>query len=285
MAEEMEKVYCMCPQHDNAGLLAELINAKGNGMGAAEMATLFNNNGMNNPMWLLWALVFGNGFGGWNGNRGGYDNAEINSRLDSIERQAQNNHNTDLLYQGITGNHNAIHELAGALNMNTAALGERICDVRTAITKVGGEIGISAERVLNGMLLGNKDLMAAVQNCCCENKQLVQKMGYENQLAQKDTVIAMKDQTYTINERLTGIANGLQKGFSDIGYILAQNKCDITTNQDRNTQRILDTLNGHWSLETSQALQDEKFKNSQLQQNLYIRDIIEKRDSGCGCGC
>lgn len=105
---------------------------------------------------------------------------------------------------------------------------------------------------------------AAVQNYCCENKMLVQKMGIENLLAQKDTMIAMKDQTYTRNERLIGIANGLQKGFSDLGYVLVQNKYEITTNQDSNTQRILDTLNGHWSLETSQALQDEKFKNSQL---------------------
>ena len=283
--EETQKVYCMCPQqHDNSGLLAELINAKTSGSDAATMAAMYNQNGMNNPMWLLWALVFGNGFnGGWNNGRGGYDNAEINSRLDSIERQAQNNHNTDLLYQGINGNHNAIHELAGALNMSTAGLSDRIGDVRTMLAKVGGDFGMGLERVLNGFLLGNKDLTAAVQNCCCENKQLVQKMGYENQLGQKDTMIAMRDQTYTINERLTGIANGLQKGFSDIGYILAQNKCEITTNQDRNTQRILDTLNGHWSLETSQALQDEKFKNSQLQQNLYFRDLIEKRDGGCGC--
>lgn len=231
--EEMQKVYCMCPHTDNTQLLAELINAKNNGTDAAEMAALFSNqNGMNNPMWLLWALVFGNGFGGgWNNGRGGYDNAEINNRLDGIERQAQNNHNTDLLNQGILGNHNAIHELAGALNMSTAGLSDRISDVRTMLAKVGGDFGIGLERVLNGILMGNKDITSAIQSCCCENR-----------LAQKDTIIAMKDQTYTINERLTGIANGLQKGFSDLGYILAQQKGEIIVNQDRNTQRILDKM-------------------------------------------
>lgn len=236
MAEEMEKVYCMCPQqHDNSGLLAELINAKTSGSDAATMAALYNQNGMNNPMWLLWALVFGNGFGGYGYNRGGGcgcgDVAALSGRLDAIERQAQNNHNTDLLNQGILGNHNAIHELAGALNMSTAGLSDRISDVRTMLAKVGGDFGMGLERVLNGFLLGNKDITAAIQSCCCENR-----------LAQKDTIIAMKDQTYTINERLTGIANGLQKGFSDLGYILAQQKGEIMLNDDRNTQRILDKL-------------------------------------------
>ena len=285
MAEEMEKVYCMCPPaHDNSGLLAELINAKTSGSDAATMAALYNNNGMNNPMWLLWALVFGNGFGGYGYNRGGGcgcgDVAALSGRLDAIERQAQNNHNTDLLNQGILGNHNAIHELAGALNMSTAGLSDRISDVRTMLAKVGGDFGIGLERVLNGFLLGNKDITAAIQNCCCENKQLVQQMGYENRLAQKDTLIAMKDQTYTINERLTGIANGLQKGFSDLGYILAQQKGEIMLNDDRNTQKILDKMCDA----NTQALRDALAAKDRELLAANIIAGVKKTDCGC-CGC
>lgn len=282
----MEKVYCMCPQHDNTQLLAELINAKNNGTDAAEMAALFSNqNGMNNPMWLLWALVFGNGFGGGYGfNRGGGcgcgDVAALSGRLDAIERQAQNNHNTDLLNQGILGNHNAIHELAGALNMSTAGLSDRISDVRTMLAKVGGDFGIGLERVLNGVILGNKDITAAIQSCCCENKQLVQQMGYENRLAQKDTIIAMKDQTYTINERLTGIANGLQKGFSDLGYILAQQKGEIMLNDDRNTQKILDKMCDT----NTQALRDALAAKDRELLAAQIVAGVKKTDCGC-CGC
>ena len=282
----MQKVYCMCPpQHDNTQLLAELINAKNNGTDAAEMAALFSNqNGMNNPMWLLWALVFGNGFGGYGYNRGSGcgcgDVAALSGRLDAIERQAQNNHNTDLLNQGILGNHNAIHELAGALNMSTAGLSDRIGDVRTMLAKVGGDFGIGLERVLNGFLLGNKDITAAIQNCCCENKQLVQQMGYENRLAQKDTLIAMKDQTYTINERLTGIANGLQKGFSDLGYILAQQKGEIMLNDDRNTQKILDKMCDT----NTQALRDALAAKDRELLAANIIAGVKKTDCGC-CGC
>lgn len=281
----MEKVYCMCPQqHDNSGLLAELINAKTSGSDAATMAALYNNNGMNNPMWLLWALVFGNGFGGYGYNRGGGcgcgDVAALSGRLDAIERQAQNNHNTDLLNQGILGNHNAIHELAGALNMSTAGLSDRISDIRALLAKVDGNFGIGIERVLNGFLLGNKDITAAIQNCCCENKQLVQQMGYENQLAQKDTIIAMKDQTYTINERLTGIANGLQKGFSDLGYILAQQKGEIMLNDDRNTQKILDKMCDA----NTQALRDALAAKDRELLAANIIAGVKKTDCGC-CGC
>lgn len=281
----MQKVYCMCPeQHDNSGLLAELINAKTSGSDAATMAALYNQNGMNNPMWLLWALVFGNGFGGYGYNRGGGcgcgDVAALSGRLDAIERQAQNNHNTDLLNQGILGNHNAIHELAGALNMSTAGLSDRISDVRTMLAKVGGDFGIGLERVLNGFLLGNKDITAAIQNCCCENKQLVQQMGYENRLAQKDTLIAMKDQTYTINERLTGIANGLQKGFSDLGYILAQQKGEIMLNDDRNTQKILDKMCDT----NTQALRDALAAKDRELLAANIIAGVKKADCGC-CGC
>ena len=282
----MEKVYCMCPQHDNSGLLAELINAKTSGSDAATMAALYNNNGMNNPMWLLWALVFGNGFngGGYGFNRGGGcgcgDVAALSGRLDAIERQAQNNHNTDLLNQGIIGNHNAIHELAGALSMSTAGLSDRIGDVRTMLAKVGGDFGMGLERVLNGFLLGNKDITAAIQNCCCENKQLVQQMGYENRLAQKDTLIAMRDQTYTINERLTGIANGLQKGFSDLGYILAQQKGEIMLNDDRNTQKILDKMCDT----NTQALRDALAAKDRELLAAQIVAGVKKTDCGC-CGC
>lgn len=282
----MQKVYCMCPQqNDNTQLLAELINAKSSGSDAATMSALFNQNGMNNPMWLLWALVFGNGFnGGYGYNRGGGcgcgDVAALSGRLDAIERQAQNNHNTDLLNQGILGNHDAIHELAGALNMSTAGLSDRISDVRTMLAKVGGDFGIGLERVLNGFLLGNKDITAAIQNCCCENKQLVQQMGYENRLAQKDTLIAMKDQTYTINERLTGIANGLQKGFSDLGYILAQQKGEIMLNDDRNTQKILDKMCDT----NTQALRDALAAKDRELLAANIIAGVKKTDCGC-CGC
>lgn len=100
-------------------------------------------------------------------------------------------------------------------------------------------------------------------------------MGYENQ-------IATMNQTNVLQERLTNIANGIQQGFSSTAYESQRNTCDIINSGKDNTQRIIDTLNNHWSLETSQALQDAKFEISQLKQNQYL---VNSLGGGCCCNC
>ena len=57
--------------------------------------------------------------------------------------------------------------------------------------------------------------------------------------------------------------------------------CDIIRAGENNTQRIIDTLTGHWSQEQANEIQDLKFKNSQLQQNIYLANLM---NGGCGCG-
>ena len=137
------------------------------------------------------------------------------------------------------------------------------CDVKAAVSKISGDIGISAERVINSAILGDKDIVAAIKDCCCNTQQSILKMGYEQQLA-------TKDQTYQIGERFTGIANGLQKGFADLGYIAEKNKCDIISAGDRNTQRIVDVLNSHWNEELKQHYNDVRLELSQKNQNEYL---------------
>ncbi|MCQ2231674.1 MAG: hypothetical protein MJZ30_07500 [Paludibacteraceae bacterium] len=215
------------------------------------------------------------------------NNPEIQSRFNQLSNQMSDNHNTDIINEAVKGNSARLGELASNLNVDLRAIQSGICDVRSGIQGlsgdvragfqgVQGDIRFTGERVINANLMGVKDMQSAFDHCCCENKLLTTQQGYENRLA-------IKDQTYQINDRLTGIANGLQKGFSDIGYILAQNKGEILSRQDAVGQRIVDTLKDHWNWEQSQALQDQKFENSQLRQNIYMRDLIEKGD-GCGCG-
>lgn len=209
-------------------------------------------------------------------------NAEMQSRFNQLSNQMSDNHNTDILADFAKGNYARIGELATNLGVDHRAIQGGICDIKSALQQNGGDIRagfqglqgdirFTGERVINSNLMGVKDLQSSFKDCCCENR-----------LAQKDTIIAMKDQTYTINERLTGIANGLQKGFSDIGYILAQNKGEQINAINAAQQRTADLLNAHWKDEMSQALQDQKFENSQLRQNIYFRDLVEKND-GCGC--
>lgn len=235
MADEIlkEKVYCYNTPCGND-----------NGFGMAMLAN--QNQWNNNPlayMMIMGMMRFMYG-DNWQNQYAG--NAEMQSRFNQLSNQMSDNHNTDILADFAKGNYARIGELATNLGVDHRAIQSGICDLRSALQNVGGDIkagfqGVqgdvrfTGERVINSNLMGVKDLQATFKGCCCQSKELIQRMGYETQLG-------LKDQTYTINERLTGIANGLQKGFSDLGYILAQNKGEIVNNQDRNTQRVLDQM-------------------------------------------
>ena len=206
-------------------------------------------------------------------------NAEMQSRFNQLSNQMSDNHNTDILADLARGNYARVGELATNLGVDMRAIQSGICDVRSQIQTVGGDVKagfqglqgdvrFTGERIINANLMGVKDIQASFKDCCCENR-----------LAQKDTIIAMKDQTYTLNERLTGIANGLQKGFSDLGYILAQQKGEIMLNDDRNTQKILDKMCDS----NTQALRDAlAAKDREL---LAANIIAGVKKDGCGCGC
>ena len=229
-----EKVYC----HDCGGY--------NRGNDTATMLALTNNQWGNNPFayaFLMGMMRFMYG-DNWQNQYAG--NAEMQSRFNQLSNQMSDNHNTDIIADFVKGNYARIGELATNLGVDLRAIQGGICDARSAIQGLGGDVKagfqglqgdvrFTGERVINSGLMGMKDLQATFKDCCCQSKELIQRMGYETQLG-------MKDQTYTLNERLTGIANGLQKGFSDLGYILAQQKGEIMLNDDRNTQKILDKM-------------------------------------------
>lgn len=250
----------------------------------ANWALMMQNQWNNNPIiyFMLPAMMrmmYGND---WNDrNRGDY--AEINARFNQLSNQMSDNHNTDIINEAVKGNTARIGELANTLNIDHRAIQSGICDLRAALQAHGGDmkagiqglqgdVRFTGERIINASILGDKDLQATFKDCCCQSKELIQRMGYETQLG-------MKDQTYTINERLTGIANGLQKGFSDIGYILAQQKGEIMLNDDRNTQRILDKMCDT----NTQALRDALAAKDRELLAANIIAGVKKTDCGCGC--
>ena len=261
--------------------------------GSADWA-LMANQWQNNPfayMMILGMMRFMYG-DNWQNQYAG--NAEMQSRFNQLSNQISDNHNTDILNEAVKGNTARMGELAANLNVDVRAIQSGICDIRSQIQTVGGDVKagfmglggevkagfqglqgdvrFTGERIINGNLLATKDLQAAVKDCCCTTQQNIQKFGYETQLS-------MKDQTYTLNDRLTSISNGLQKGFSDLGYILAQQKGEIMLNDDRNTQRILDKMCEN----TTQSLRDQlAAKDREL---LAANIIAGVKKSDCGCGC
>lgn len=92
----------------------------------------------------------------------------------------------------------------------------------------------------------------------------------ENECTLKGINNAICANTAQIQERLTNIGNGISQGFSSVAYESQKQTCDIINAGNANTQRIIDTLNNHWSMELSQALQDTKTELSQERQTAYL---------------
>ena len=278
-----EKVYCYdhpsaYNKQDNTALLAALMNRES----PAEAMALMNGNGMwNNPfvylVWMMFAGRFFNG-NGWGDGSGSAQGIEMQNQLQAIRSQMQDNQNSNLLMDAIKGNANAIGMLASNLNCDFNALNSAICDVRGAVDKVSGAIGYNAERVINAVNMGDCNVIQAIKDCCCATQKAILEQGYQNQLANCN-------QTNTIMTAINGVNTGIERGFSTVAYETQKQTCDIINAGNANTQRIIDVLNNHWNQEQALALQDSKFRISQMEQNQYLLSQL-KGNCGCNtCGC
>lgn len=256
MGETVEKIYC-CDHDNNDNALAAAILANGNnrrddwGPMAAMMGGGMNN-WMNNPFaYLMFMALLRNGGFGFGGDGAGAatQGIETQAQLNAIRTQLQDNQNADCIKSAIQGNGFALSQLAQTLNIDFNTLQKCCCDVQAAIQQVAGQVGFSAERVINAVNLGDCNVIQALQNCCCQT------------------------------QRDLGFA--ITQGFSATAFQAQQDKCDILRAGQDNTQRIIDTLNNHWKDEQALKIQDLKFELSQERQNNYFARLI---NGGCGCG-
>lgn len=255
MADTIEKVYCT-GDGGNDNLAAALL-ARGRDNDPATMLAAMNGGmggGWNNPfayMMMLGMFRFMYGDGWNNGQNGNVQRAEIQSQIDSLRNQMADNHNSDLLMGAIQGNNQDLKTLAANLNCDFNALQASVCGIQAAIQDVGGKVGFSAERVINAANLGNLNIIQQLKDCCCTTQQNINRMGYENQLGQKDIINAMQQGFCYTN-------TGLERGFSNLGNLIQTVVCDLKNSGKDNTQRIVDVLNNHWQQDLQIQLEDSK---------------------------
>nr|DAE35978.1 MAG TPA: hypothetical protein [Caudoviricetes sp.] len=254
MADTIEKVYCT-GDGGNDNLAAALL-ARGRDNDPATMLAAMNGGmggGWNNPfaymmMLGMFRFMYGDG---WNGQNGNVQRSEIQSQIDSLRTQMSDNHNSDLLMGAIQGNNQDLKTLAANLNCDFNALQSSVCGIQAAIQDVGGKVGFSAERVINAANLGNLNIIQQLKDCCCTTQQNINRMGYENQLGQKDIINAMQQGFCYTN-------TGMERGFSNLGNLIQTVVCDLKTSGKENTQRIVDVLNNHWEQDLRIQLEDSK---------------------------
>lgn len=280
MAEEVIKTTSCCNDAMMGGLLGAMANRDNNNplAMAAMMRDRDDADMWNNPfayMMMMGMMRYMYG-ADWNNRENGADvqRSEIQSQIESLRNQMADNQNSNLLMGAIQGNGNDLKMLASNLNCDFNALQNSICGIQAGIQQLGGQVGFSAERVINAISQGNLQMTIALKDCCCQTQQNIIKMGYDNQLGQKDIVNQMQQGFSYTN-------TGIERAASNLGFQMQQDKCDVIRAGENNTQRIIDTLTGHWSQEQANEIQDLKFKNSQLQQNIYFANLM---NGGCGCG-
>lgn len=199
-------------------------NGDGNGNG-------FGNDG-NGFLWLLLFLMMGGrGWGnGWGGNGGGTtDGASVNGAatcccVEKAVAEARAAGLSDqVVVDAVKGNGAAIAQIASALNCGFGDVQTAICGIDKSILQLSSQIGMSGQQIINAVQAGNCDLSRQLADCCCEMKQLVTTMNYENRIANMEQTNQL---TGVMNAGFAGVQSRLDAGFQGLQDYLTSEKID-----------------------------------------------------------
>lgn len=240
----------------DVGMLAELINANGRSGDLGAIASMLSHRGDGDKDYttlLLILLLLGGGGNFRNGNcYAGNDMTQLLGRLDALAAQVGANQANSNIMGEVKSAECGINGISSALGINSAQL-------QSAITALGGAIGINGERGINAGLLNAKDLISAIKDCCCQTQQNIIKSGYEAQ-------INNLQQTNAMQAGFSGVQTTLAKGFADIGYAQQAQTSAILQGQEAQTQKILDKM----CVNETQALRDKLGEYRDAAQSQYI---------------
>lgn len=225
------KIFSLGDSGIGGGGIAPLIASlcQNRGLDPNMVAAMMNNNRGNGgwgdmgAWWIVILLIFGwggfgNGFGGGFGGRGSAQG------LADLGNLVNNDAGRELLMSAIQGNGTAISQLASTVHCDVNALQGAIANVSQSICQLGNQMGQNTNQVLTAIMQGNNALASQLAQCCCDNK------------------LAICQQTNTIQNGINGVNIGVERGFSALGYALADQGCQSRQNADANTRAVLAKL-------------------------------------------
>lgn len=201
---------------------------------------------------LLPLLMCNGGFGGGNWvwiiflfflyplmrNGGLFGNAAQNGGggcLGPLANMVSNNDGRDLLMQAINGNGAATQRLASMFGTKVDMIQAAISQVNNGITQVGCKIDSSTGALLNAGTQNTMTLANQLATCCCNLKGAITEGNYQNQ-------IATIQQTNAIKDSVSGVNSAVTRGFSDVGYALRDQTCNLEKSVDGIGDRIIARL-------------------------------------------
>lgn len=176
------------------------------------------------PLFLLalWAVWGNNGFGGFGGN-GGFGGG-CRGGFDFLSNQLNNNAGRELLMQAITGNGNAISQLAGQFGCKAGDIQNALQAISTQICQFSGQTGMGQQQIINALQMGDANLASQIASCCCDVKQLISESNY------------LTERSFCNTNQI------LSRGFSDIGYATQGQTSELKQTANANTAAIIAKL-------------------------------------------
>lgn len=238
--------------------------------GRMEYANKESDFGGNGGWWWIFIIVLFWMWGGWGGNGFGRGNqAETNSDFARLAAMGNQNNNTDLLMQAINGNKDAINTLSTNLNCDVKSIDNALCSIQNAIGKVGGEVGFSAERVINAVNAGDCNVIKAISDCCCTTQRSIDSVNLNLTQMNADNRLSICQQTNTLQNAITSGFNTLSSENATRFNILGA-KIDAQTQiindkfcqlEMREMQNKIDTLRDEKNALQSSALLQQQTSN------------------------
>lgn len=257
-----DKTFVFTPEASAGGGLNSILSMlpgmlKGNGLDPNLVAALMNGNKNQDAFggggcWWLWIIVL---FWLWGGN--GFGNNGFGRNGGGLPAELNNDAGRELLMQSIQGNGAAINQLASSLNCSTQQLQGALCNVQGAIDKIGGQIGMSSQQIINSVQTMGASIGQQIASCCCDVRTAIERQGAETRL---QNCHDMNTLTNTMNQNTMALRDG----------------------NLANTQAILQNLNEFKQLYQSDKMDRLTAENlalkgqiSQANQNSYISATIQ----------
>ena len=198
---------------------------------------MMNGGGMNGGwMWIIFLFflypLMRNG--GLFGNAGGNGNG----CLGPLANMVNNNDGRDLLMQAINGNGVAVQNLASMFGTKVDMIQAAINSVNNSVTQIGCKIDSSTGALLNAGTQNTMTLAQQLATCCCNLKTMISDTAHQSQL---ETL----RQTDTIKESVNGVGSVVTRGFSDVGYALRDQTCNLEKSIDYVGDRVIAKLDAN----------------------------------------
>lgn len=189
--------------------------------------------GDNGLLWIFLLLLFGWGGNGYGRNGNLTNDALVSEAVDAAIQKARADGLSDTaILDAVRGNQTAIQTLATTFNTDISAVQQALCSLNGGIDKLSGQIGLSAQQVINSIQLGNQSILQQLASCCCDIRESLT-AGFN------EVKINSMEQANTISDRL-------RTGFTDLHQQIDQQTMAMTAGfqgiKDMFTQNKIDTL-------------------------------------------